>query len=103
MRNKARIVHIDSCLHYQLRHQGGKLVLLEYGTGDPDVDYDRCPEMEQRGPFLESEGRIIEEFVEDEEVEFIYSSFTSKITPLLAGDKIFCGDDLKYHLTGRNK
>lgn len=96
--NCGRKVYIDSHSHYQLKQDGDKLLLLEYGTGDPDDEsYDMCPGLEQRGPFQPDEGRIIEEFTEGEEVEFIYSSFDSKITVSKAGEKIRCGDDLKYH------
>lgn len=87
--------------HYQLQTQKGKLVLLEYVTGDPDdednCDYDLCPGMEQRGPFQPHEGRIIEEFVEGEEVEFILGSFNTIISASKADKHIRCGDDLSYH------
>ena len=94
-------VYYDAGSHYQLQQRGDKLVLLEYITGDPDdednYDYDMCPGMGQRGPFKPDEGRVIEEFAEGEEVEFICSSFDSKITASQADEKIRCGDDLKYH------
>lgn len=95
-----RKVYLDSLLHYQLKQDGDKLLFLEYGTGDPDDEnYDACPKMEHREAFQPSEGRVIEQFVEGEQVEFIYSSFDSKITSAYANDRVSCGDDLKFELT----
>jgi len=102
MTDSKRKVYINSMLHYQLKQDGDKLLFLEYGTGDPDddynCDYDMCPGMEQRGPFQPEEGRVIEEFVEGAEVEFILGSFNTTITAKHAEDgKVRCGDDLSYH------
>ncbi len=94
-----RKVYIDSCLHYQIKEDQGKLFLLEYGTGDPDSeDYDSCPGMDHRGPFKASEGRVIEEFAEGEQVEFVYSSYKTKMTASLVTEPV-CGDDLRYLFT----
>ncbi len=99
----SRKVDIDSMLHYALQcdpENTDKLLFMEYGTGDPEdvSEYDACPRMGHREPFEPHEGRVIERFTEGERVEFVYSSFGSKITAALADGKVRCGDDLGYHL-----
>jgi hypothetical protein len=98
-------VYIDSTYHYQLQKDpaGKGLVLIEYGTGDhPDThdndSYALCPGLDQRGPFEPKEGRVIAQFDEGEKVEVILGSYEAKITKDLANSKVFCGDDLRYHL-----
>lgn len=96
-----RTVYINSSSHYQLKADNEKLLLIEYMTGDHDdennMEYDLCPHSEQRNSFLPSEGKVIEEFYENEEIEFIYDSFESKVTKKQASGTIVCGDNLRYY------
>ena len=101
MAKMPRRVYIDSFSHYQFQRQADSTyVLLEFGDGHD------CPKMGDRGDYTPGEGVIIEHFAEGEEVEFIYSSYISKVGERLLephhpgqdGSPILCGDDLIYSL-----
>ena len=102
-----RHVYIDSESHYQLKADDGKLVLIEYITGDHDDECnilsDLCPSAGARDPFLPSEGKVIEEFCENEEIEFIYSSFEANVMKEQASDTIVCGDNLRQHFSKKKE
>jgi hypothetical protein len=96
----ARVVHLDSYLHFEVREQDGHILLVTYPND--------CPSMGDRGPYTPEEGTVVESWPKGEVVDFRdlgASGFTVKadLTSLVKEGLIWCGDDFWYGLRDAEK
>ena len=90
-----RTLLLNSHMHFEVREEGGNIVLVSYP--------DDCPLMGDRGPYTPEEGTVVESWPKGEVVCFrdsVMSSFTvtADITGLVKEGEIWCGDDFWYGL-----
>lgn len=88
-----RTIKLDSFLHYRLEKRDGGISLVQYGKTSA------CPGMGDRGAFLPTEGVQVAWTEDGEEVEFVVSLVSLRVTKEMADSQpIHCGDDFQYFL-----